>query len=120
LVKPHLNEEIQYIGPVGPKQRDELLGSAKALLHPIFFDEPFGLSVAEAQLCGTPVIAFSKGAMPELIKNMETGFLVNNVNEAVNAVSSLLNINRSTCRQWAMENFSQQKMVENYYKCYLQ
>ncbi|MFD2147621.1 glycosyltransferase family 4 protein [Mucilaginibacter antarcticus] len=73
-VEPQLNDQIQYIGSAGPDKRNTLLGNALALLHPISFDEPFGLSVAEAMLCGTPVIAFNRGSMPELIKDGETGF----------------------------------------------
>ncbi len=66
---------MRYIGPVGGYERDRLLGRAKALLHPIYFEEPFGLSVAEAMMCGTPVIAYNRGSMPELIRHGETGFL---------------------------------------------
>ncbi|MFI5158723.1 MAG: glycosyltransferase family 4 protein, partial [Sphingobacteriales bacterium] len=76
-VEPYLNEQIQYIGNAGPQKRNELLGKAIALLHPINFNEPFGMSVAEAMLCGTPVIAFNKGSMRELIQPEKTGFLVN-------------------------------------------
>ena len=78
-VQPFLSDTIEFLGPVGPMRRNLLLGNAAALLHPIRFDEPFGLSVAEAQLCGTPVIAFNRGAMPELIQPGQTGFLVSNV-----------------------------------------
>jgi glycosyltransferase involved in cell wall biosynthesis len=117
-IAPFLDENIQFIGPVGPSERDELLGNASALLHPIFFEEPFGLSVAEAMMCGTPVIAFKRGAMPELILDQQSGFLVNTVNEAVEAVSLLKNIDRGFCRTWAESNFSQEKMVHDYLDCY--
>ncbi|WP_214228273.1 glycosyltransferase family 4 protein [Pedobacter sp. B4-66] len=119
-IKPYLNDEIKFIGAAGPEQRNELLGKAYALLHPISFDEPFGLSVAEAMLCGTPVIAFNKGAMPELIKDHETGFLVKDIDEAVKAVSSISSIDRLTCRNWAIKNFSQEKMVADYISLYHQ
>lgn len=117
-VKPHLGDQITYIGAAGPRQRNELLGKAAALLHPINFAEPFGLSVAEAMLCGTPVIAFNKGAMPELIKDRETGFIVNNVEEAVAAVSQIQYINRSACSKWAAGQFSKEKMVKDYISLY--
>jgi glycosyltransferase involved in cell wall biosynthesis len=69
-VAPHLdNDKVVYIGSVGPVERNRLLGKACALLHPIQFDEPFGLSVIESMACGTPVIAFDRGSMPELIEN---------------------------------------------------
>jgi glycosyltransferase involved in cell wall biosynthesis len=119
-VEPFLNEDIEFIGSAGPEKRNELLRNAAALLHPISFEEPFGLSVAEAMLCGTPVIAFNKGSMPELIKDKETGFLVDNVEEAVDAVNDLKEIDRKYCRDWAFENFSQKKMVEDYIALYHQ
>lgn len=117
-VQPFLNADIQYLGNVGSEQRRQLLGNAIALLHPIRFDEPFGLSVAEAMLCGTPVIAFNRGSMPELIKHEETGFLVNTVGEAVEAISSLNLLNRNSCNVWAVARFSQEKMTADYIKCY--
>ncbi|NRF40433.1 glycosyltransferase family 4 protein [Pedobacter foliorum] len=119
-IEPFLNDEIKFIGAARPEQRNELLGKAYALLHPISFEEPFGLSVAEAMLCGTPVIAFNKGAMPELIKDHETGFLVKDVDEAIKAVSSISSIDRLTCRNWAISNFSQEKMVADYISLYHQ
>ena len=117
-VKPFLNDEIEFIGAADSVKRNELLGNAAALLHPIQFDEPFGLSVAEAMLCGTPVIAFNRGAMPELIKDMETGFLVSDVNEAINAIATLPIIDRNFCRVWAESNFSKEKMAADYLSCY--
>jgi glycosyltransferase involved in cell wall biosynthesis len=117
-VEPLLDEQIQYIGSAGPEKRNCLLGDATALLHPINFDEPFGLSVAEAMLCGTPVIAFNRGSMPELIKDGETGFLVKDVDEAVEAVNVLKKIERSYCRDWAESQFSSKKMAEDYFELY--
>lgn len=117
-IAPELNEQIVYIGHAGPDKRKELLGHALALLHPISFNEPFGMSVAEAMLCGTPVIAFNRGAMPELIRPNETGFLVNNVDEAAEAVGQLKNISRLACHQWAASNFSAEKMVNDYLELY--
>jgi glycosyltransferase involved in cell wall biosynthesis len=119
-VEPFLNENIEFIGSAGPEQRNKLLRNALALLHPISFDEPFGLSVAEAMLCGTPVIAFNRGSMPELIVDGQTGFLVDNVDEAAESVSEVTRLDRLACRNWAMENFSQEKMVEDYIALYHQ
>lgn len=117
-INPLLNDEIIFIGDAGPEKRNRLLGHAEALLHPINFDEPFGLSVAEAMLCGTPVIAFNRGSMPELIVDGKTGFLVKTVDEAVSALMDIRKINRLDCHQWSLANFSQEKMVREYIKLY--
>lgn len=119
-VEPHLNENIQFIGHAGPEKRNELMGESLALLHPISFDEPFGLSVAEAMMCGTPVIAFNRGSMPELIEHETTGFLVNNVSEAVKAVEKLPEINREECSIIAKSRFSAETMAKKYLDLYHQ
>ncbi|WP_075603137.1 glycosyltransferase family 4 protein [Saccharicrinis aurantiacus] len=120
-VKPYINnEDIVYVGNSGPTQRLELLSQACALLHPISFNEPFGLSVIEAMACGTPVIAFNKGSMPELILHEKTGFLVTNIDEAVDATAQIHDINRGDCTKWVASMFSQQKMIEGYLKVYNQ
>lgn len=117
-VKPFLNDNIVFIGEAGPEKRNELLGKAKALLHPINFNEPFGMSVAEAMMCGTPVIAFNRGSMPELIVHEKTGFLVHSVAEAVESVKSIRDLNRLDCRTWSLDQFSREKMVGDYLQAY--
>lgn len=118
-VKPFINDnDIIFTGASGPEKRNELLGNAFALLHPINFDEPFGLSVAESMMCGTPVIAFNRGSMPELIRNEETGFLVNDINEAVSVIKRIKKINREYCRNWSRSKFSLEKMVTEYVTIY--
>lgn len=120
-VKPLINnDDIVYVGNSGPEERNRLLGSAYALLHPVSFDEPFGLSVVEAMMCGTPVIAFNRGSMPELIMDGKTGFLVNTIEEASEMVDNIQLINRKYCRDWAVSNFSMEKMVDGYLKTYKQ
>jgi glycosyltransferase involved in cell wall biosynthesis len=111
-------EHIIYKGNCGPAERDRLLGDAAALLHPISFDEPFGLSVAEAMCCGTPVIAFNRGAMPELIVPGKTGYLVDDTEEAIEVVGELNKISRNDCRQQVINNFSVEKMTEDYLSVY--
>jgi glycosyltransferase involved in cell wall biosynthesis len=80
------HSQISYIGLVEPDRRNEILGGAYALLHLINFAEPFGLSMIEAMACGTPVIAYPLGSIPEIIKHQQTGFIVDNLKEAVAAV----------------------------------
>ena len=87
VVQPRLDgDRVAFIGAVGSTERSDILGRAPALLHPIDFEEPFGYSVVEAMACGTPVIAFARGSMPELIEDGVTGFLVADVEAAVAAV----------------------------------
>ncbi|OOG73053.1 glycosyltransferase family 4 protein [Algoriphagus sp. A40] len=118
-VKPFIDgDTVEYAGNSGPQERDKLLGEASALLHPISFREPFGLSVAEAMMCGTPVIAFNLGSMPELIQDGETGFLVTNLEEAVAAVKNLGQIRRENCRTHALAKFSKDTMTDNYLELY--
>ncbi|MBF6598416.1 MAG: glycosyltransferase family 4 protein [Fermentimonas sp.] len=118
-VKPFLKEgEVEYIGSVGTEKRDNLLGNAKLLLHPINFNEPFGLSIVEAMACGTPVVAFNKGSMPELILNGENGFLVNNSNEAIERIKEIDSISRMNCRKVVEEKFSKESMAKKYIDVY--
>ncbi len=120
-VKPLINnDDIIYVGNSGPVERNKLLGGASALLHPISFEEPFGLSVVEAMFCGTPVIAFNRGSMPEIILDRKTGFIVRNIDEAVEAVQDVKQINRRFCYEWSVSKFTTQKMVEGYLKVYKQ
>ncbi len=112
------NETVVYAGNCGAPERDKLLGNALALLHLVLFDEPFGLSVAEAMCCGTPVIAFKRGSMPELILPGKTGYLVNTIEEAQAAVLQIDSINRIDCRQWAVTMFSKERMTEGYLGVY--
>jgi len=110
---------VTYVGPVGPAERDRLLGGAMALLHLITFDEPFGLSVVESLAAGTPVIARPRGSMPELIRHGVTGYLVDDQDAAVEAVQSLTDIDRSECRVDAVDRFSADRMVDEYEALFL-
>jgi glycosyltransferase involved in cell wall biosynthesis len=118
-VAPHLdNDTVVYVGSVGPAERNRLLGKALALLHPIQFDEPFGLSVIESMACGTPVIAFDRGSMPELIENAKSGFLVDNVGKAIESVAHIKEIDRATCRRHVERHFTVDRMVDAYIDVY--
>ena len=109
---------VEYVGSVGPERRDALLGGAVALLHPISFDEPFGLSVVEAMACGTPVIAFDRGSMPEIIDHGKTGYRVNSIQEAVTSVEKIAAIDRRACRNAVEERFSKERMASDYLQLY--
>jgi len=119
-IEPNFGKDIVYVGNVGPEERDKLLGGAYALLHPIFFAEPFGLSVVESMACGTPVVAFNKGSMPELINSGKDGFIVENVDEAVEALGKIPEIDRQCCRDTVEKRFSVERMVDDYIKVYQQ
>ena len=117
-VKPFICDDICYVGSVEPKKRDRLLGNAFALLHPINFAEPFGLSVVESLACGTPVIANNKGSMPEIIRHGKDGFLVNSNDEAVQAVNEIAQLNRINCRKRVEDRFTVRRMVNDYQDVY--
>jgi glycosyltransferase involved in cell wall biosynthesis len=118
-VAPHLDGvDVTYLGPVGPSRRRSLLAGAAALLHPISFEEPFGLSVVEAMASGAPVVAFRRGSMPELIDHGVTGFLVDDVDGAVAAVGALASIDRHRVRAEAVARFDVGRMVGEYLALY--
>jgi glycosyltransferase involved in cell wall biosynthesis len=118
-VEPRIDgDRVVYLGSVGPEERAEVLGRSAALLHPIAFDEPFGLSVVEAMVCGTPVIAFPRGSMAEIVDEGVTGFLVGGVDEAVAAVERAATIDRAACRAAATARFSAERMVDDYLRVY--
>ncbi|WP_242415389.1 glycosyltransferase family 4 protein [Sphingomonas panni] len=118
-VEPHIDgERVVYHGAVGGKARTDLLGGSRALLHLIGFDEPFGLSVVEAMACGTPVIAYNRGSMPELIDHGVNGFLVDTLDEAIAAIDLVAEIDRADCRRIVAERFSVEAMAERYHALY--
>lgn len=118
-VEPHIDGDcVRYLGSVGPAQRAEVLGSAVALLHPIAFDEPFGLSVVEAMACGTPVIAYARGSMPEIIDHGVTGYVVADIEAAIEAVDSAAALDRSAIRAVAERRFGAARMVDDYLEVY--
>ncbi|CAI7974082.1 Glycosyltransferase family 4 protein [Frankia sp. Hr75.2] len=118
-VLPHVDgDRVRYLGSVEPAQRAEVLGSAAALLHPIAFDEPFGLAVVEAMACGTPVVAYPRGAMPEVVDEGVTGFLVDGPVAAAAAVDRAAALDRAACRAMARRRFSTARMVADYLAVY--
>ena len=118
-VEPSIDgDRVTFLGSVGPGQRAEVLGGAAALLHPVAFPEPFGLSVVESMTCGTPVLAYDRGSMPEVIDEGLTGSLVSNLGHAVDAVEQTASLDRARCRQVAVERFSAARMVDDYLRVY--
>jgi glycosyltransferase involved in cell wall biosynthesis len=118
-VMPHVDgEAVRYEGNVGPLDRARILGGAAALLHPIGFAEPFGLSVVEAMACGTPVVAYPKGSMPEVVDEGVTGFLPPDVETAVAVLDDALKLDRHQVRERAVARFSAARMVEDYLAVY--
>jgi glycosyltransferase involved in cell wall biosynthesis len=117
-VEPSLNDRIRYIGSVDATGKNELFAQARALLHLNTIPERFGLVLAEANAAGVPVIAMDRGSCREVICHEDTGFLVNNVAEAVHALSRLSEIDRQTCRNRVEQYFSIETMVEAYERVY--
>jgi len=117
-IKPYLGKDVKYVGFVPQEKIYKYYGEAKALLCPIQWEEPFGLTFIEAMACGTPVIAFDRGSSREVIKNGKTGFVVKNIEEMVKAIKKIDKIKREDCRAWVEKKFTIEKMVENYEKTF--
>ena len=118
-IKPLIDgNQIVYIGEVDSQKKNELMKNAKAYIFPIRWSEAFGLTVVEALASGTPVIAYPNGSLPELIDNGKTGFLVNSIDQAVEAVKNISNISRKECRLQAVQRFDVSVMAKNYIKVY--
>jgi glycosyltransferase involved in cell wall biosynthesis len=117
-VEPQLDQTIRYIGPVDVPGKNGLFARARALLHMNTIPERFGLVLAEANAAGVPVIAMDLGSCREVIQHGETGFLVNNVRAAVQALERIGEIDRNACRQRVQERFSIETMVKAYERVY--
>lgn len=125
-IKPRLNERIRYVGEINQKQKPEFFSSAKSLLYPIEWEEPFGLVMIEAMASGTPVIAFDRGSVREVVSEGKSGFIVKpldknkkvNIDGLVEAMKKIGEIDRSACHQYFLDNFTASKMADAYEKIY--
>jgi len=120
VVRPRLGADATYLGPVEGSDRARVLGGAAALVHPVAFAEPFGLAVVEAFACGTPVVTYPKGAMPELVRPGVNGFLAADLAEAASALDKIDTIDRAACRADADDRFSARRMAAAYLAVYEQ
>jgi glycosyltransferase involved in cell wall biosynthesis len=115
VLEPKIDgKQIVYLGMLDDEQKNTYLGKSKALLFPIEWDEPFGMVMIEAMACGTPVIGFNHGAVPEVIQNKVTGFSVNTKEEMVDALQHIYEINRAECREIAEQRFDVKKITKDY------
>ena len=126
-IKPLFDgRQVQYLGEIGPVKKNALLKNALALLNPIKWNEPFGLVMPEAMACGTPVIAFDKGSVPEIVQNGKTGFIIpatdkngqSNIKGLVDSIKKIYSIDRKKCRRQVEKKFSVEKMTDDYEKVY--
>ncbi len=118
-IEPLLDaDHVEFIGEIGPREKNEFLGRARALLFPIDWSEPFGLVMIEAMACGTPVIAYRSGSVPEVITEGVSGFIVDDIEGAVEAVRRLDEIDRAACRGAFEERFSVERMAREYLEAY--
>ncbi len=117
-LEPLLDSSVRYLGEVNRKEKVELLRSARALLNPISWPEPFGLVMIESLACGTPVIAYSSGAAPEIIEHGENGFLCRNRSQLITAIQRVGDLDRARCRRTAATNFSAERMVADHAALY--
>jgi len=118
-IRPHLNKDVEYVGAVDDEQKNVLLGKSLALLMPIHWDEPFGIVMVEAMACGTPVIGFNRGAVPEIIVDGLNGFITSNAEDAADKVSLIHKIDRSNVRHYTENKFNFQILTKQYLTLYL-
>ena len=121
VVEPLLDHPlVEFVGEITDGQKSEFIGNAIGLVCPYDWPEPFGLVLIESLACGTPVLAYRRGSIPELIDHSVTGFISENLDEMVGQVAQLDTIDRRRCRQVFDERFTAQRMTNDYVKLYQQ
>jgi glycosyltransferase involved in cell wall biosynthesis len=119
VVEPLLREPlVEYISEIGEGEKDEFLGNAYALLFPIDWPEPFGLAMIEAMACGTPIIAYRQGSIPEVMEEGRTGFIVNELEDAIAAARRIPELSRKRCREMYEQRFTAARMARDYLRVY--
>jgi len=118
FVEPKLSDQIKWVGEVNETERNKLMSEALCSLHPITWPEPFGLTLIESMACGTPVVAFNLGSIPELIEDGKSGYVVEDVSQMIEAVANILKIDREYCRKYVLNRFSVKNMVDGYEEIY--
>jgi glycosyltransferase involved in cell wall biosynthesis len=119
-IEPYLSDQIRWIGEVEEDERNKLMSRALCFLHPVTWPEPFGLTLIESMACGTPVVAFSMGSIPEIIRNKKTGFVVHDLQGMIESVEAIAMIDRKRCRRYSIKNFSAYRMTNGYESIYQQ
>jgi len=119
VVEPLLSDSgVEWIGEITDQQKNEFLGKAYALLFPIDWPEPFGLVMIEAMACGTPAIAYDRGSVPEVMENGVTGFVVRELDQAVEATRRVRDVSRAGCREAFEKRFTADRMANDYVNAY--
>ncbi len=120
-IRPHLSDKIKFIGELGhwSKEKMDLFSRSKGYLYPIQWDEPFGITLAEAMACGTPVVTFKRGSTPEVVAHGTTGFVVQTMDEFIDAAKRVGEINPQKCRERVEDMFTVRAMVDNYERVYM-
>jgi glycosyltransferase involved in cell wall biosynthesis len=117
-IEPRLSDRVQWVGEVDEEERNKLMSGARCFLHPVTWREPFGLTLIEAMACGCPVVAFNRGAIPEIVQTGVTGFVVEDTDSMIDAVSAIGDIDRAACRAHALTDFSVAAMTDKYEEIY--
>jgi len=119
-IEPLLTQShVEWVGEISDQQKNEFLGNAYALLFPVDWPEPFGLVMIEAMACGTPIIAYDRGSVPEVMENGVTGFIVNEIEEAVEAVGHVRDLSRARCREVFEKRFTASRMASDYVNAFM-
>ncbi len=119
-IEPLLTQShVEWVGEISDQQKNEFLGNAYALLFPIDWPEPFGLVMIEAMACGTPIIAYDRGSVPEVVENGVTGFIVNEIEQAVEAVGRVPDVSRARCREVFEKRFTASRMASDYVNAFM-